>query len=294
MRTPRMGRHGVVGVVVVAVCAMIAGCTAEEPPEARVSEPPASSAMPAPEAAAAAGTESTRPVVAEALPYGEVDERLVYGYFAIPADMIDPLPAVIVVHDWWGLNEQMRATSERLAAEGYIVLSVDLFGGETATSLSDARTLEIAVVENPELALENMRQALDFILNTAGAPRVAVVGFGFGGSWSLSAAVEFDEDLSASVTYYGQVHDDREKLAQIAVPLLGLFAKNDRAVTAETVARFEAALDALEKDHEVVMYPDVRRGFADPLSENFDADIAADAWGRVVEFLDQRMLAEPE
>ena len=244
---------------------------------------------PAPQAAAEIATPPSRPVVAEALPYGEVDDRLVYGYFAIPADMIDPLPAVVLVHDWWGLNEQTRVMSERLAAEGYIVLGVDLFGGQTASSLSEARRLEIAVVENPALAIENMRQAFDFILNTAGAPRVAALGLGFGGSWSLNAALELGDEVSASVSFYGQVHDDPEKLARINGPVLGLFAENDRAVPVETVGRFEAALEALEKDYEIVVYPGVRRGFADPLSDGFDSDVAEDAWDKVSEFLELRL-----
>ncbi len=269
--------------------ATVAGCTSEAPPDGEVSEAPAASAEPAPQAAAEVGTPPSRPVVAEALPYGEVDDRLVYGYFAIPADMIDPLPAVVLVHDWWGLNEQTRVMSERLAAEGYIVLGVDLFGGQTASSLSEARSLEIAVVENPALAIENMRQAFDFILHTAGAPRVATLGLGFGGSWSLNAALEFGEEVSASVNFYGQVHDDPEKLARINGPILGLFAENDRAVPVETVGRFEAALEALDKDYEIIVYPGVRRGFADSLSDGFDGDVAKDAWDKVVEFLELRL-----
>ena len=270
--------------------ATVAGCTSEEPPDAEVAEAPAASTEQAP-ATADVGAPPSRSVVAEALPYGEVDDRLVYGYFAIPADMIDPLPAVVLVHDWWGLNEQTRVMSERLASEGYIVLGVDLFGGQTASSLSEARSLEIAVVENPALAIENMRQAFDFILNTAGAPSVAALGLGFGGSWSLNAALEFGDEVSASVSFYGQVHDDPEKLAQINGPDLGLFAENDRAVPVETVGRFEAALEALEKDYEIIVYPGVRRGFADPLSDGFDSDVAEDAWDRTVEFLELRLQA---
>lgn len=227
--------------------------------------------------------------MAEVLPYGDVDEKLVYGYFAIPEDMIDPLPAIIVVHDWWGLDDHMRALAERLAGEGYIVLGVDLFGGGTASVLAEARDLEISVLENPDLAMENLTQARDFIMNTAGAPQVAVLGYGFGGGWSLRATTDLAEGFTASVSYYGQVLDDENRLARLDTPFLGLFAENDRAIPAADVRRFEEALVSLEKDAQIHLYSDARRGFADPRSENYQPETASDAWDRVVGFLSEKM-----
>ena len=93
-----------------------------------------------------AGILPERAVVAETLPYAEVNDELVYGYFVFPADMVEPLPALLVLHEWWGLNDGIRAMADRLAAEGYIVLAVDLFGGESAISPSDARALMLSVV----------------------------------------------------------------------------------------------------------------------------------------------------
>ena len=86
-------------------------------------------------------------VISERLPYGEVADELVYGHFVFPADMIEPLPAVIVIHEWWGLNDNVRAMADRLAAEGYIVLAVDLYGGDVATTPSQARSRMARVVE---------------------------------------------------------------------------------------------------------------------------------------------------
>ena len=278
--------HTVTWPALFAAYALLGGCTPAEEPE----ESPAPDVPPArPEVPADVPDADARPVVAERLPYAEVDEQLVYGHFAIPADMIDPLPAVILIHDWWGLNDEMREASERLAAEGYIVLGVDLFVGRTASSPAEARELEIKVIEDPESAIDNLRQAYDFILHTAGAPRVATIGFGFGGAWSLNAAMEFSENLTATVTYYGQVYDDPERLGAIGAPVLGLFAEGDRAVPPDAVDRFEKALVSLEKDVEVHVYPDARRGFADRLSDNYDATAARDAWERVVTFLEPLM-----
>ena len=275
----------------VLVTALLSACGDSTAPTASTDSQPAGQAGPAEQSTSGPADVNAdrRDVVSESLAYAEVDERLVYGHFVIPVDMIEPLPAVIMIHDWWGLNEQMRALCDELAAQGYIVLGVDLFAGGTAASAADARQLEIAVVENPDLAAENLRQAFDFVSNIAAAPSVAAVGYGFGGSWSLNAAVDLQDRLAAAAIYYGQVSSDRGFLAAIDAPVLGFFAGNDRAVPADTVAAFRDALAALEKEHEVIMFDGVRRGFADPQSANFDAGLADDAWGQLLAFLDTNL-----
>ncbi|MCH7991493.1 MAG: dienelactone hydrolase family protein, partial [Gemmatimonadetes bacterium] len=85
---------------------------------------------------------------------------------------IEPLPAIIVIHEWWGLNDNVVAMANRLAAEGCIVLAIDLFGVKTAVNPAEAREMMISVVENPERAAENIRQAYDFVAETAGAPSI--------------------------------------------------------------------------------------------------------------------------
>jgi carboxymethylenebutenolidase len=183
-----------------------------------------------PAANAATDVAPRRAVVSERLPYADVNDELVYGHFVFPADMVEPLPAIIMIHEWWGLNDNIRAMAERLAGEGYIVLAVDLFGGEIATTPGEARLRMLSVVENPESASENIRQAYGFVGATAGAPRIGSLGWCFGGGWSLNTAMLFPEDLDATVIYYGQVTDDEEKLRTISAPILGLFGAEDNRV----------------------------------------------------------------
>jgi len=229
---------------------------------------------------------AARNVTSDTLAYGEVGDQLVYGHFAFPEDMVDPLPAVIVIHDWWGLNDEIKAYGSRLAAEGFIVLAIDLFNGATATAPAGARDLERAVFEDPELALANVRQAYRFVKEVAGAPSVAALGFGFGGGWALNVAIAQPADFAAIVTYYGQVNSDQDSLAPITGPILGLFAETDRAVPADSVRGFERALEALDKDYDVVVYDDARRGFADALiADGYDANVAERAWEHTLEFL---------
>lgn len=227
----------------------------------------------------------SRPVISERLPYAEVDDELVYGHFVFPADMVDPLPAIIVIHEWWGLNDNVRAMADRLAGEGFIVLAVDLFGGASATSPEQARQQMLRVVENPRAANENMRQAYEFVNSTAGAPRIGSLGWCFGGGWSLNAAMLFPDELDATVIYYGQVTDDEEKLRPISSPILGLFGAQDQGITVESVQSFEAALERLRKNYNIHIYPGADHAFANPTGTAYNATAAEDAWQKTVEFL---------
>ena len=227
----------------------------------------------------------SRPVISERLPYAEVDDELVYGHFVFPADMVDPLPAIIVIHEWWGLNDNVRAMADRLAGEGYIVLAVDLFGGATATTPEQARQQMLRVVENPRAANENMRRAYEFVSSTAGAPRIGSLGWCFGGGWSLNTAMLLPDELDATVIYYGQVTDDEEKLRPISSPILGLFGAQDQGITVESVENFEAALERLRKNYDIHIYPGADHAFANPTGTAYNAAAAEDAWQKTVAFL---------
>jgi carboxymethylenebutenolidase len=234
---------------------------------------------------AGAAVPPRRDVVAETLAYAEVDEELVYGHFVFPADMVDPLPGLIVVHEWWGLNDGVRAMADRLAAEGYIVLAIDLFGGRTAESPPDARELMLAALQKPQLAEENLRQAYEFVRDTGGAPKIGSLGWCFGGAWALNTALLFPDELDAAVIYYGQVPADEDRLAPLNVPILGLFAENDRGIPVQSVRSFEQVLDELGKDYEIEIYPGVGHAFANPSGSSYDGETASKAWDRTVEFL---------
>ena len=241
-------------------------------------------------------TEETpaRSVVSEVLPYAEVGNDLIYGHFAFPEDMIEPLPAIIVIHEWWGLNDNVRAMADRLAGEGYIVLAVDLFGGEVATTPVEARQKMQGVIENPRLAVDNLQQALNFVDDVAEAPKVATLGWCFGGGWSLNAALEFSGQLDATVIYYGQVTSDSERLSKLESPVLGIFAANDRGISVDSVRGFEAAMDELGKDGSIYVYPDVGHAFANPTGRNYNAEAADDAWAKTLAFLRQELVGSSD
>jgi carboxymethylenebutenolidase len=230
-----------------------------------------------------------RPVISQMMPYTEIGDELVYGYFSAPADMFEPLPAVIMIHEWWGLNDSIRSAADRLAGEGYIVLAVDLFSGGVASSPADARLLMLQVVEDPEAANDNLRAAYQFVTEVVGAPRVGSLGWSFGGAWSLNTARLFPEALDASVIYYGQVTDDEDILRPINAPILGLFAAQDTNIKVASVEAFRAALLRLRKNYEVHIYPDAGSAFANPTGNNYDPANAEDAWRRTLEFLNHHL-----
>lgn len=244
------------------------------------------------EASAGAKTAPSRAVVSERMPYTEMGDELVYGYFVAPADMFEPLPAIIMIHEWWGLNDNIKAMADRLAAEGYIVLAVDMYGGKTAATPVEARELMLSVVEDKESANNNIRDAYKFVSATAGAPKVGSLGWCFGGNWSLNAAQLLPDELDASVIYYGQVTDDEDKLRPINTPILGLFAADDRGIKVNSVEAFGAALQRLRKQHEIHVYPGVGHAFANPTGNNYNAAVANDAWNKTLEFLDTHLSPE--
>ncbi len=287
MHTARRGISRTIATTVACLW-LIGGCGTGD--EEQVSE-----AAPATDAAApAAEPESTlareaRSVISEEMPYGEVGDELVYGHFVAPSDMFEPLPAVIMIHEWWGLNDEIRARADRLAAQGYIVLAVDLFGGQTASDPAVARKLMLSVVEDPDAADENIRSAFAFVSDVAGAPRVGAVGWRFGGTWALNTAMLFPEELDATVIYYGPVTSDEDRLRPVATPILGLFAGDDVSIKIDTVEEFQAALERLRKEYDIQIYAGVGQRFASESAPNYDENAADDAWNRTLEFLERHL-----
>lgn len=261
---------------------VLGACGGDSPP---AGEETTVDASPEPAASVESPAPAGRTVVSDTLPYAEVNEELVYGHFVFPSDMIEPLPAVIIIHEWWGLDDTVREAADRLAAQGYIVLALDLFAGRTANDVAAARSLMLGVVEDQASATENVEQALAFVVETAGAPGVAALGWGLGGSWALNTAILAADDLDAAILFYGQVSDEPERLQPITAPLLGFFGEEDRGVIAADVRAFEVALEELGKRADITIVPGAGHGFANPASRNYDPELASETWDRALEFL---------
>ncbi len=238
-----------------------------------------------PVAGAAAEGAPVDSVVGRVVTYGTVDGRELTGYLAAPEGASDSLPGLIVIHEWWGLNDNVRTMARRLAGRGYAALAVDLYGGAVAETPDSARTLVGSVEE--EAARANLRAAHAWLADR-GAPRVASIGWCFGGGWSLQTALLLPEQLDAAVIYYGRLVDDPSALAPLAehgLPIQGHFGAEDGSIPPSAVEAFGEALTEAGVTHDLHVYEGADHAFANPSGERYQADAAETAWQRTVEFL---------
>ncbi|HET7921793.1 MAG TPA: dienelactone hydrolase family protein [Gammaproteobacteria bacterium] len=229
----------------------------------------------------------TRPVTGHAVVYATVNGKPVHGYLARPKNSKAALPGIIVIHEWWGLNDNIRHTAERLAGEGYTALAVDLYGGHAAATPEEAETLMKGVLADTAAASDNLRQAYFYLQDAEHAPRIGVIGWCFGGGWSLETALMLPDKLSAAVMYYGRPVDDVARLSKLKMPLLGLFGEQDRGITPARVKAFATALKQAHVKAEIHEYPGAGHAFANPSGRNYQAAAARDAWRRTVAFFKQ-------
>lgn len=240
-----------------------------------------------PVASGAAG-EAAVEVLGEAVVYANVDGGEVTGYLARPADAEEDLPGLIVIQEWWGLNDNIRSMAERLAGEGYLALAVDLYGGEVAENREEASALMRDAMDRTDSLKNNLRQAHDF-LRAQGAPKVGSIGWCFGGGWSLQTALTLGEDLDAAVIYYGRLVTDPDELSTLSAPILGIFGGLDQGIPVESVREFEAALESLDHPLEIHIYQQADHAFANPSGTRYNAEAAEDAWAKTVAFLAEHL-----
>jgi len=237
-----------------------------------------------PTATAAATTPPAQEVTGEEVVYGQVGGQPVRGYLARPKSGKGALPGLIVIHEWWGLNDNVRNMAKRLAGEGYTALAVDLYGGQTADTPAKAQALMGAVLKDLQPGEENIKQAYSFLETQQKAPRIGVIGWCFGGGWSLQTALLFPEKIDATVIYYGHLVDDKAKLAPLKMPVLGFFGGKDQSIPVATVQSFEKTLKDLGKSVEIHIYDDASHAFANPSGGSYNPKAAEDSWKRTTAF----------
>src|SRR5919108_6192330 len=200
------------------------------------------------------------------------------------------LPSVIMIHEWWGLNEHIKNQADILAKEGYVVLAVDLYRGEVAADSNRAMELASSVRNNPDSAIYNLQSAVNYVksLEMVNGSRIASLGWCFGGDWSLQLALNSPENpLAATVIYYGRPVTDTTSLSSIEWPILGIFGDQDQAIPVESVKQFASALNASGITNEIYLYGGVGHAFANPSGDNYAPKETADAWQKTIAFLRQ-------
>jgi len=242
-----------------------------------------------PVASTAASTPPAARAIGEQIAYGEIGAQNLRGYLAMPADVTGPLPGIIVIHEWWGLNDNIRKMTRRLAGEGYMALAVDLYRGQVADNPEDARKLMVQMLKAPEKADENLRQAYTYLKKTVGVPRIGVIGWCLGGGWALRTVLLFPQQLDAAVIYYGSVGVSEKELKPVQVPILGFFGSEDRAISVNSVETFRSTLKRLGKQADIRIYQGAGHAFANPSGTHYQAFAAQDAWHRTLAFLGEKL-----
>jgi carboxymethylenebutenolidase len=209
-------------------------------------------------------------------------DETVQGILYTPAGK-GPFPAIIVIHEWWGLSDWVKEQASKLSDQGYVALAVDLYRGKVATTAEVAHELMNGLPE--DRAKRDLHAAFDYLASQPNVKkdRIGSIGWCMGGGLSLDVALQ-QPTLRAVVINYGRLVTDPQSLKQINASVLGLFGAHDQGIT-PSVPKFESSLKELGKNVDIKIYPDAGHGFENPVNKDgYRADDAADAWKRTVKF----------
>lgn len=212
------------------------------------------------------------------------------GYFVAP-DGEGPHPAVILIHEWDGLNDRVRQVADAMAEEGYVALAADLYSGRTGSNNEENRALVQEVRGRPDHVIANLDAAQSWLRQRDDVTgKVATMGWCFGGGVALSYALGGARHDGTAI-FYGSLVTDPDSLAAIDHPIYGTFAEEDQGIPPVEVERFVAALREAGVENEVHVYDEVGHGFWLWIDEDPEtrAEPALDAWRRLVAYLDRTL-----
>jgi carboxymethylenebutenolidase len=210
-------------------------------------------------------------------------DETVQGLLYTPAGK-GPFPAIIVIHEYWGLNDWIKDQASKLSDEGYVTLAIDLYRGKVGTTPEEAHEIMRGVPE--DRAKRDLVAAFEFLQSQPNVKkdRIGAIGWCMGGGYSLDVALQ-EPTLAADVINYGHLATDTDALKKIHAPILGLFGAQDKGITPDDVHKFDATMKQLGKSIDVKIYDDAGHAFENPNNKTgYRPDDAADAWKRTVSF----------
>jgi len=217
--------------------------------------------------------------------FGRATEK-VGGFLALPRDARRHR-AIIVIHEWWGLNEWVKEQAEKLAANGYVTLAVDLYQGRVAADRSEARKLKRGLRQ--EHAIGDMKAAFDYLANhpDVDPKHIGALGWSMGGGLAVQLAIH-EPRLAACVVNYGPLPTNTADIQKIDVPVLGIFGALDRGISTDKVRAFEECMKAAGKRVEIEIYGGAGHAFENPTNQRgYRPAAAAKAWLHMVKFFRQ-------
>lgn len=214
------------------------------------------------------------------------------GYLVYPVSSTDSqgkLPAVVMIHEWWGLNQNIKDMANLLAKQGFVVLAADLYHGNVTDNPQVAMDLVQIARNDQNSSVANLQAAVKYLslAPNVDSTKIASLGWCFGGGQSLQLALNSQEHpLAATILYYGTpLVTDKESLAKIKWPVLGIFGDNDQAIPIPEINQFRTSLNQSGITNEIEIYNGVGHAFANPSGDNYAPKETADAWERTLSFL---------
>ena len=196
-----------------------------------------------------------------------------------------PFPGVVVIHEWWGLDNWVKDQARALAREGYAALAVDLYRGKVTDKQEEAHQLMSGMPQ--DRAMRDLKAAVGYLKSRKDVrgDRIGSIGWCMGGKFSLLLASE-EPSLAAAVAYYGAPPTDAATIARIKAPVLGNFGGEDKGPSPEQVRAFEAAMKKEGKTVDVKIYPGAGHAFANVNNpwKGYRPEAAKDAWSRTLAF----------
>jgi carboxymethylenebutenolidase len=205
------------------------------------------------------------------------------GYLALPQGA-GKHPAIIVIQEWWGLNDWIRAQADRFAKEGYVALAPDLYRGQSTTDPQVAHELSRGLPQ--DRAMADLGGAFRYLAarNDVDPLRIGVIGWCMGAGFALDFSLA-EPKIAATVMNYGHLVTDPAAIARMHAPLLGNFGANDRGIPAADVRAFDEALKKAGKSSDIKIYEGAGHGFMNPNNTGgYVRSAADDAWARIDAF----------
>jgi carboxymethylenebutenolidase len=207
----------------------------------------------------------------------------VSGYLALP-EGAGKHPAIVVIHEWWGLNDWVKGQAQKFAGLGYVALAVDLYRGKTAKAPDEAHILMRGLADDQ--GLRDLEAAYAYVASRpdVDASKIGSIGWCMGGGWSIKLAVD-QPKLAACVVNYGPLPTDPANIAKIKAPVLGNFGADDQGIPPEKVHAFESAMKADGKMTDIKIYTGAGHAFENPDNKDgYRPEATADASQRATAF----------
>lgn len=205
------------------------------------------------------------------------------GYLVRP-EGDGPFPGVVVIQEWWGLEDHIKDVAERFAREGYVALAPDLYRGQVAEEPDDARKLAMEMELNQ--ALRDIQGAVNYLVSQpyVEPKQAGVIGFCMGGRLAMMMSYRGQHVGAVAVFYGGGAKPSDDDLKAISAPMLGIYGDKDHGIPVEQVQEWDTKLHEFGKTHDIIIYPDAPHAFFNDTRTAYRPDAAADAWRRTLEW----------